>query len=166
MKKAKQNGFTLVELVIIIVIIAVISAITVPSLKRAINNANEAGAIAAIRVISQGENAKFITSGEFLTLGRLSSEGVIDERFGGLDINATEAETTSYKYKLTFINLPSGERNYVLSAIPASTNALTRTGTKRFGVSKNGLIVYDSTNFFTHYETLEDLETGIPIGNN
>lgn len=164
-KISKISGFTLVEMMVIVVIIAVIAAIAVPSLKKAINSANEASAIAALKVISNAEHAKFAAGGAYVSFTTLAAENAVDERFSGVNADGTEAETSSYAYKLTFLTSPEGDRNFILSAKPVSTNALTATGTKRFGTDKRGTIVFDAVNIYTHYETIADLETGSPVGN-
>lgn len=166
MKYAKHNGFSLIELVIVIAMIAIIAAIAIPGIKAAICSANEASAIAAVRIISQAENTKGIASGSYVSLGQLRLENMIDQRFGGTEPDSMESVTNSYTYKITLINMPDGGRDYVLSAIPSITNFAVRTGTRRFGISKTGVLCFDATNYFTHYESLEEMENCTPVGEN
>jgi prepilin-type N-terminal cleavage/methylation domain-containing protein len=51
----KQNGFSLIELLIVIAIILIIAAIAIPNLMRARMAANEASAASAVRSISVAE---------------------------------------------------------------------------------------------------------------
>jgi type IV pilus assembly protein PilA len=51
----RQQGFTLMELLIVITLILIIAAITIPSLTKAKINANEASAVGSLRAINQAE---------------------------------------------------------------------------------------------------------------
>ena len=55
MRKHRQHGFSLIELLIVVVIILVIAAIAVPNLLRSKMSANEASAIASVRTIITSE---------------------------------------------------------------------------------------------------------------
>ena len=56
MFKARNDGFTLIELMIVIAIIAILAAIAIPNLKDARKAANEASAIAILRSIHSAQN--------------------------------------------------------------------------------------------------------------
>jgi prepilin-type N-terminal cleavage/methylation domain-containing protein len=53
--RRKQNGFSLIELLIVVVIILVIAAVAIPNLVRSRMSANEASAVASIRTIATSE---------------------------------------------------------------------------------------------------------------
>ena len=70
----KQNGFSLIELLIVVAIILIIAAIAIPNLLRARIAANEASAVASLRTINTAEVTyltAYPTTGYSITLAAL-----------------------------------------------------------------------------------------------
>jgi prepilin-type N-terminal cleavage/methylation domain-containing protein len=78
----KQQGFSLIELLIVVAIIAIIAAIAVPSMLQARMAANESSAIQGCRTIGSAEVAfAAINNQSYTTTALLVSGGFIDNRF-------------------------------------------------------------------------------------
>jgi prepilin-type N-terminal cleavage/methylation domain-containing protein len=84
----KEQGFSLIELLIVVAIIAIIAAIAVPSMLQARMAANEAGAIQSCRTMGSAEVAyAAINNQSYTELATLVSGGFLDDRFSGGSLN-------------------------------------------------------------------------------
>jgi prepilin-type N-terminal cleavage/methylation domain-containing protein len=80
----KDQGFSLIELLIVVAIIAIIAAIAVPSMLQARMAANESSAIQGCRTIGSAEVAYAAVNNQTYTaLNTLVEGGFLDDRFGG-----------------------------------------------------------------------------------
>jgi prepilin-type N-terminal cleavage/methylation domain-containing protein len=78
----KEQGFSLIELLIVVAIIAIIAAIAVPSMLQARMAANESGAIQGCRTVGSAEVAyAAINNQSYATLANLTGGGFLDSRF-------------------------------------------------------------------------------------
>jgi len=78
----KEQGFSLVELLIVVAIIAIIAAIAIPSLLTARQAANEAAGIESCRTIGSAEIAFASTQNQqFGTLAQLYAGNYVDSRY-------------------------------------------------------------------------------------
>jgi prepilin-type N-terminal cleavage/methylation domain-containing protein len=79
----KNQGFTLIELMIVVAIIAIIAAIAIPSLLNARKAGNEASAISSLRTLTT-VNEQYRTRFQLYTdsLANLSTAGYIDSVLG------------------------------------------------------------------------------------
>jgi type IV pilus assembly protein PilA len=78
----KQNGFSLLELLIVVAIILIIATIAIPSLLRSRQAANEAHAVANLRTLNTAE-VQYISGhqGQFGAIPELITAGLLDDRY-------------------------------------------------------------------------------------
>lgn len=90
----KEQGFSLIELLIVVAIIAIIAAIAVPSMLQARMAANESGAIQGCRTIGSAEVAfSAVNNQTYTTLASLVAGGFLDDRFDTSTANGLNGYT-------------------------------------------------------------------------
>jgi prepilin-type N-terminal cleavage/methylation domain-containing protein len=106
LQSARDEGFTLIELLIVVAIIAVITALATAGLLRSKAAANEAAAMAAIRITSSSQKAYAIACGRgayapsYLVLGTSPPGGgaaFVSEDLG----SAVNPMKSGYRFSLT-----------------------------------------------------------------
>jgi prepilin-type N-terminal cleavage/methylation domain-containing protein len=97
----KEQGFSLVELLMVVVIIGVIAALAIPGLQRARRYAQAGSAIQSLRTITTAENLYERRFKTYATLAQLAPEGTIDP-------NLAIGHRSGYTFTLT-ITLDANE---------------------------------------------------------
>jgi len=150
----QEKGFTLIELMIVVAVIAIIAAIAIPNLLRSRMSANEAGAIGALRTISNAEvqfqSGGFIDAdgdnvGDFAPLGPVGVVGTLANPIAGTEPFVDNVLGSGLKSGYTFTVVPGnagqGDEAYVATADPVNPG---RTGTRRFYLDESGVIRFTS----------------------
>jgi prepilin-type N-terminal cleavage/methylation domain-containing protein len=141
----KEQGFSLIELLIVVAIIAIIAAIAVPSMLTARMAANEAGAIQGCRTVGSAEVAfAAVNNQQFTNLTGLVDGNFVDSRFSGLGFNG-------YNYTGT---LASGNMTFDFAANPVSAGS---TGRYDYTVDESLVVRYGTV-------APSGLKTGDAIG--
>ena len=122
----REQGFTLIELMIVVAIIAIIAAIAIPSLLNARKAGNEASAISSLRTLTTVNEQYRTRFSEYApALTDLQNQNYIDSVLGG---------GTKSGYTFTY----AGATNtWAVSAAPVTLNT---TGDRSFFVDQTGVI--------------------------
>src|SRR5688572_24763199 len=127
----KEQGFTLIELMIVVAIIAIIAAIAIPSLLNARKAGNEASAISSMRTLCT-VNQQYRTRFQLYatSLANLSAANYIDSVLGS-------GTKSGYNFAYS-----GGTNTFTVSSVPATP---TTTGDRGFFVDESGVVRFSAS---------------------
>jgi type IV pilus assembly protein PilA len=150
MQTHKSNeGFSLIELLLVVTIIGIISAIAVPNLVSSKRAANEASALAGLRVILSAQATYQSTTGggDYGDLAILRDQNLVDQSLAAATIAGPGTAKTGYLYSAANIS-GAGAPAFDAKAQPAthtSDSLLFATGSRSFFVNEAGVLYFNTT---------------------
>ena len=156
----QAKGFSLIELLIVVAIIGVVSSIAIPSLLASRRAANEGSAQSSLRTIQSCQLTYQSTTGrgDYATLAQLTGDTLTDSVLGA-----------GSKSGYTFAATPSaaGVRPAVFyaTATPIITAGIGQTGTRRFGITEDGVLHGDTGGGLAVYANAAAVKAAPAMGN-
>jgi prepilin-type N-terminal cleavage/methylation domain-containing protein len=133
MQRQNHAGFSLIELLIVVTIIGIVASIAVPNMLASRRAANEASAQQSMRTLASCEITYLHTrgAGNYATLTQLGQQTLTDSVL-------STGTKSGYSFVINIVN--GAQPQYWAYAIPTITGGMGKSGSRRFGITEDGVL--------------------------